>query len=97
MHQNAYWRDGGIENNAIAGIDLALWDIKGKMANMPVYQLLGGAYRKAVPVYRHVDGQSIDEIVDQINYYKDLGVKHLRVQSGGYGGGLDLRLSLIHI
>ncbi len=91
MHQNAYWRDGGIENNAIAGIDLALWDIKGKMANMPVYQLLGGAYRKAVPVYRHVDGQSIDEIVDQINYYKDLGVKHLRVQSGGYGGGLDLR------
>lgn len=91
MHQNAYWRNGGIENNAIAGIDIALWDIKGKMANMPVYQLLGGAYRKAVPVYRHVDGADVEEIADQIAYYRDLGVKHLRVQSGGYGGGLDLK------
>lgn len=91
MHQNAYWRNGGVENNAIAGIDIALWDIKGKMANMPVYQLFGGAYRKGVPVYRHVDGANVEEIADQIAYYKDLGVKHLRVQSGGYGGGLDLK------
>ncbi len=91
MHQNAYWRNGGIENNAIAGVDLALWDIKGKMANMPVYELLGGAVRKAVPVYRHVDGSSVEEIVDQVQYYQSLGVKHLRIQSGGYGGGLDLK------
>ena len=91
MHQNAYWRNGGIENNAIAGVNLALWDIKGKMANMPVYELLGGAVRKAVPVYRHVDGSSVEEIVDQVQYYQSLGVKHLRIQSGGYGGGLDLK------
>lgn len=91
MHQNAYWRNGGVENNAIAGIDIALWDIKGKMANMPCYQLFGGACRKGVPVYRHVDGTSIDEIIDQVNYYKGLGVKHLRIQSGGYGGGLELK------
>ncbi len=90
MHQNAYWRNGGVENNAIAGVDLALWDIKGKMAGMPVYQLLGGAVRKAVPVYRHVDGATLEEIVAQVQYYQGLGVKHLRVQSGGYGGGLDL-------
>ncbi len=91
MHQNAYWRNGGVENNAIAGIDIALWDIKGKMANMPVYQLFGGAYRKGVPVYRHVDGASVNEIAEQVDYYKGLGVKHLRIQSGGYGGGLDLK------
>ncbi len=92
MHQNAYWRDGGIENNAISGIDIALWDIKGKMAGMPLYQLLGGAVRKGVPVYRHVDGSSVEEIAEQVDYYKSLGVKHLRVQSGGYGGGLDLHV-----
>ena len=91
MHQNAYWRNGGIENNAIAGIDIALWDIKGKMADMPVYQLFGGAYRKGIPVYRHVDGASVSEIADQVEYYRSLGVKHLRIQSGGYGGGLDLK------
>ncbi len=90
MHQNAYWRNGGVENNAIAGIDLALWDIKGKLAGMPLYQLFGGAVRKGVPVYRHVDGASVDEIIDQIQYYQSLGVKHLRVQSGGYCGGLSL-------
>lgn len=92
MHHNAYWRNGGIENNAIAGIDLALWDIKGKIANLPLYQLFGGAVRKGVPVYRHVDGSDVNEIAEQIDYYKSLGVRHLRVQAGGYGGGLDLEV-----
>lgn len=91
MHQNAYWRNGAVENNAIAGVDLALWDIKGRQAGMPCYQLFGGAVRKGVPVYRHVDGSSVDEIVDQVQYYQSLGVRHLRVQAGGYGGGLDLK------
>lgn len=91
MHQNAYWRNGGVENNAIAGVDIALWDLKGKQAGMPVYQLFGGAVRKGVPVYRHVDGKTLEEIVDQVQYYQSLGVRHLRVQSGGYGGGLELK------
>ena len=87
MHQNAYWRCGPIVNNAISGVDMALWDIKGKMANMPVYDLFGGKMRAGVPVYRHVDGANVDEICENIEKYRSIGVKHIRCQCGGYGGG----------
>lgn len=87
MYQNSYWRDGPIENNAIAGIDIALWDLKGKVANMPVYNLLGGQYRKAIKIYRHADGNSIKEVLDEINRINSDGVKNIRCQINGYGGG----------
>ncbi len=87
MHQNAYWRYGPIENNAIAGIDLALWDIKGKLAGMPVYQLLGGKVREGVPVYRHADGRTLGELVENVQAYVESGVQYVRCQMGGYGGG----------
>lgn len=86
MHQNAYWRCGPIVNNAISGVDMALWDIKGKMANMPVYDLFGGKMRAGVPVYRHVDGADVSEICENIEKYREIGVKHIRCQCGGYGG-----------
>jgi mannonate dehydratase len=83
---SSYWRNGPVLNNALSGLDQALWDIKGKRANMPVYQLLGGKARIAVDTYTHASGPTPEAIADKVKQYMEEGYRHIRIQQGGYGG-----------
>lgn len=83
---HSYWRNGPVLSNAVSGMDEALWDIKGKQAGMPVYQLLGGKCREAAAVYGHAGGSSPEEVADSVRKFIDDGYHHIRVQVGGYGG-----------
>lgn len=89
MYVNSYWRNGPVLNNAISGVDIALWDIKGKVAGMPVYDLLGGKCRQAAMVYRHADGRDPEEVLDRVLRYREEGDLAVRCQMGGYGGRTD--------
>ncbi len=83
---HGYWRNGPVLNNAISGVDQALWDIMGKRAGMPVYQLLGGKSREAAAVYVHASGSTIPEVIDSAKGYIEQGFRYIRVQLGRYGG-----------
>jgi len=80
LYRGAYWRRGPITMAAISAIDMALWDIKGKAANMPVYQLLGGASRQHVMIYQHVGGLTIEETVEGVLAKKEEGLQAIRAQ-----------------
>jgi len=89
-YDSSYWRNGPVLNNAISGIDQALWDIKGRQAGMPVYQLAGGKCREAAAAYAHADGADYANVVESAKRYMAQGFRHVRVQVGlpgmsGYG------------
>ena len=86
MQYNGYWRNGPVIGNAISGIDMALWDIKGKRVGLPLYSLLGGKMRQGVPIYRHADGNTLEEIHASIRRCLDEKIDHIRIQWGVYGG-----------
>jgi len=85
---NGYWRNGPVLNNALSGIDQALWDILGKRAGLPLYYLLGGKCREAVATYTHADGATVSEVLDNAEAILAQGYRHVRMQLRNYGGGV---------
>ena len=82
LYKGAYWRRGPVTLSAIAAVDTALWDLRAKSLNVPLYQLLGGASREGVLVYGHASGNDVEETVKAVRHYVELGYKAVRAQSG---------------
>ncbi|HVZ29733.1 MAG TPA: D-mannonate dehydratase ManD [Asticcacaulis sp.] len=82
LYRGAYWRRGPVTMSAIAAVDTALWDIKAKVAGLPLYQLLSGRSRDRVLVYGHANGSDIAETVEEVGRYKEMGYRAIRAQSG---------------
>jgi len=80
LYRGPYWRGGPVQMTALAGVDLALWDIKGKRAGMPVYQLLGGRTRKGALCYTHTSGSEFKEVEDAVRRAMERGFKCVRAQ-----------------
>ncbi len=104
MYNSSYWRNGPVLNNAISGVDQALWDIKGRQAGMPVYQLVGGKVREAADCYGHASGGEIAQVIASAKDYMSRGFRHVRVQVGipgmeGYGargGASGTQIKALH-
>src|ERR1700729_2743 len=82
LYRGAYWRRGPVTMTAIAAVDVALWDIKGKALNTPIYNLLGGKSRQGVLVYTHANGRDIEEVLDSVRRHMEEGYLAIRAQSG---------------
>lgn len=82
---SSYWRNGPVLFNAMSGVDIALWDIKAKRANMPLFQLLGGKVRMGADLYFHAQGAELSELEDKVAQGISAGYRHVRIQMGQKG------------
>lgn len=82
LYKGAYWRRGPVTMTAIAAVDTALWDIKAKLAGLPLYQLLGGKSRDGLMAYSHANGRDVAETLDAVEAHLAVGYRAVRVQSG---------------
>jgi len=85
-YDSSYWRNGPVLNNAISGVDEALWDIKGRQAGMPVYELWGGKCREAVAMFANAGGAEPKDVVEGVRHAMARGYRHVRVSAGARGG-----------
>jgi mannonate dehydratase len=102
-YNSSYWRNGPVLNNAISGVDQALWDVKGRQAGMPVYELVGGKCREAAACYSHASGADIPRCIESARRLMSQGFKYIRVQVGvagmasyGSGGGAAQKVEALH-
>ncbi len=84
---SAYWREGPVSNNAISGLDMALWDIAGKRSGMPVHELIGGKVRAAADTYLHASGGGVEATLDHADELRERGLRHVRLQTAQPGTG----------
>jgi len=81
LYRGAYWRGGPVTMAAVAAVDMALWDLKGKAAGLPLYQLLGGASRTGCLAYTHASGRDIPEVLDAAEAHREQGYRAIRLQT----------------